>query len=265
MVGDHFRKKLRDSAAPFDDAYLDSVDDNFAVAWLERNSDDPWLFHMMRDRKTGKPVFTEKAKQGAYPKEELPGIWFNDAEETYLAMRLMSSAAEASGRLFFGLTFHLAQQVIEKGAKAIVCLQDPSTNLKIKFGHDLSTIIDHIDAGMVSIDRKSRMKEVAEAFDIGKEVGKYKVETGGGFGMGLDWARPIDFYMKTVYNVFKPKLKDRLHSEIDAIADGRAVRFAIRPFAVKVEQIQYALFWNNPIFFHDWRGRCAKLESQGSS
>ena len=56
MVSQHFREMLQAASATFADEELDAMDDSAAVWWLERNSDDPWLFHMSHDL-LGNPKF----------------------------------------------------------------------------------------------------------------------------------------------------------------------------------------------------------------
>ena len=49
MVSQFFREMLKAASAPFSSKELDAMDNGDAVAWLERNSDDPWLLHGFRD------------------------------------------------------------------------------------------------------------------------------------------------------------------------------------------------------------------------
>jgi hypothetical protein len=80
MVSKLFREKLKAASAPFSREMLDVMDDGSAVAWLERNSDDPWLFHCSRDL-TGNPKFIDQRVPSV---ERDPDMWFNDTEVTLL-------------------------------------------------------------------------------------------------------------------------------------------------------------------------------------
>ncbi len=113
----------------------------------------------------------------------------------------------------------------------------------------------------------SRLREVAEAFELGHSVGKYAVNTGGGMGVGLDWMRPIDCSMKIVYNLFRPRLAAaRRASFIDRVVDGGA--FCGGSFArcgICKEDIKRSLLWRNPVFFSDWEDDCRKLADNRTS
>jgi hypothetical protein len=258
MVTQHFREKLQEACAPFTEEALEAMDDGQAVAWLERYSEDPWLFHCMRDLR-GCPKFIGPRDPSV---ESDPYAWFNDAEVTYVALRVLLAANEEVG-CFHGLGFHLCQQVIEKGIKSILALQCRESEVEFKprsYRHGLTKTINAISTSLLPAGKVSRLREVAKAFELGHCVGKYAVNTGGGLAVGIDWMRPIDCSMKIIYDLFRPKLAAaRSTSFIDRIVDGRAFHGGFAQCGISKENIKYCLLWKNPVFFPNWQGDCRRL------
>ncbi len=254
MVAQHFREKLKDASAPFTDEVLDAMSDTDACDWLERNSDDPLLFHGCHDL-TGKPKFLSRLDPPAISDHQM---WFRDTETTYVALRVLA-AADDSARIFYGICFHLCQQVIEKGVKAILALQCSKNGVAFKpktYSHNLSDAIAAISTSLLPAAKSSRLRQVAEIFGADQRdyyVGKYAVDTGGGMGVGLDQMRPFDCSMRIVYDLFRSQLASQFSSVIDHIANDTEspglffVRCGIGP-----QQIKRALFWRNPVFFPNW-------------
>jgi hypothetical protein len=256
MVSEHFREKLQAASASFTAEALNMLDDDQAVAWLERNSDDPWLFHPGRDLK-GNPKFIGPREIHV---ESDPDIWFRDAEETYVALRVLLAANDLGG--FFGnLGFHLCQQVVEKSIKSILALQCLESGVEFNpksYKHRLTDAINDINTSLLPAKKVSRLREIAEVFDIDYSVGKYAVNTGGGMAVGIDWMRPIDCVMKIAYDLFQPRFLTRGASLIDGVAHGNAFGgFSLARFGMRWQYIKRSLLWNNPVFFpnlqDDWR------------
>ena len=258
MVSEPFREKLEAASAPFDDKQLRSMPDWQACKWLERNSDDPWLFHGLRNR-DGQPRFMVPRKQSA---ESDALTWFHDTEKTYIALRVLL-ATDSAAFLFAGLCFHLAQQVVEKGVKSLLALQCNTRSQDFdprRYGHSLVKAIGHLTPEFVPAEKATRMCEVAEAFELGHYVGKYEVDTGGGVCVGLDGMRPVDCYMKMVRSHFIPKCERRVSSLIDRVADGSVFSGGLPAHpGIGAVQIRRALFWRNPVLFPDWERRSEAL------
>ena len=257
MVSKPLRKMLIAASAPFDDNALDAMDDGQAYEWLDRNSDDPLIFHGCHDQE-GRPIFIGPSQNH---EESDPFTWFHDAEVTYVAVRTLL-AADDNVHCFHALCFHLCQQVIEKGAKSILALQYmPNANefKPRKFNHSSIQAINAIATSFLPAKKASRMRAVAEVFSVGHFVGKYEVDTGGGLCMGLDHMRPVDGYMKIVYDVFKPKLAPRKASFIDRVASGTGFGVSLPRSGIRLKNIRLALMWRNPLFFPDWENACRRL------
>ena len=166
MLSQHFREKLQGACAPFAEEALDAMDDWEAIAWLERNSDDPWLLHGSHDGH-GRPKFIGRREPSV---ERDPYAWFGDAEVTYVALRVLLAADGVMVR-FHALGFHLCQQVIEKGVKSVLalqCLDNGDVFDPMNYGHGLMKGINAIRTSLLPAAKISRLREVAEAF--GAEV-----------------------------------------------------------------------------------------------
>lgn len=260
MVSQHFREMLQAASAPFAEEALDAMDDGEAVSWLERNSDDPWLFHMGGDL-DGKPKFLSPREP---PAESDPYAWFDDAEVTYVALRVLLATGDLV-HCFHALCFHLCQQVIEKGVKSILALQCLESGEEFKprsYGHDLTKAIDVISTSLLPAVKVARLREVAEAFELGHSVGKYAVNTGGGMAVGIDWMRPVDCYMKIVYDLFQPRLASRRASFINRVVDSNAFGDnSLARCGIRGQDIKRSLLWQNPVFFPNWQDDCRRLEN----
>jgi len=258
MVSEYFREKLQAASAPFSRELLEVMDDGHAVAWLERNSEDPWLFHCCRDL-NGHPKFLGPREP---PVERDPDMWFDDTEVTYVALRFLLAANEAV-TFFHPLCFHLCQQVIEKGVKSILALQCLQNGKKFapkkNYSHRLIKAINEISPILLPETKVSILREVAEAFKSGYIVGKYAVNTGGGMAIGIDWMRPIDCYMKIIYDLFHNRLS---RSFIDRVIDGTVFGSCpITRCGISVQNIKRSLLWQNPVFFPNWLEDCRRLEN----
>lgn len=259
MVSQHFREMLKTASAPFSSEELDAMNDGEAVAWLERNSDDPWIFHCAHDL-NGHPKFIGQLEPSY---EANPDKWFDDTEVTYLALRVLV-AANDDVIWFHNICFHLCQQVIEKGVKSILALQCLKNGEKFtpkKYSHDLMASISEISSSVLPTAKVSRLREVADAFKLGHFVGKYAVNTGGGMAVGLDWMRPIDCYMKIIDDLFHDRLE---RTFIDRVIDGTAfgdAGISIIRCGISLKHIKLSLLWNNPVFFPNWQEDCRRLAS----
>lgn len=192
--------------------------------------------------------------------ESDPYIWFMDTKQTYIAVRILSAVSDTT-HLFLNLCFHLSQQVFEKGAKSLLAPHyhllrktfDPK-----KFNHKTSKVINKVCTSLLPARQASKMHEVADAFKYGHEVGKYAVNTGGGMGIGIDWMRPIDCYMKIVYDIFKPKLTPR-GSMIDGVIEDTVFHSSGIRCGISQNDIRRALLFKNPVFFPDWEIQFKRL------
>ena len=164
---------------------------------------------------------------------------------------------------FHRLGFHLCQQVIEKGVSSILALQCQKNRKKFKprrYGHDLTKAVNAISTSLVPAAKVSRLREVAEVFKLGSSVGKYAVNTGGGICVGLDWMRPIDCYMKIVFDIFQSDVTPRRNSFINRVIDGDAFTSMPGRCGRHSQNIMRALLWRNPVFFPNWEDECKRLE-----
>ena len=203
MVTEDIWYRMRRNGAPFSEEELARMSDDEAQVWINDHPEDidPWAFHGMRKIASGLPIFLDKANS---ENEVALLSWFHDAEHTYVAMRLLLASEMPS---ISYLCIHLMHLCIEKGAKALLALQCERSGSRFKpraYNHRLGKMLADISLSEIRPNKLSVMKAVAKPFEDMAETGKYLVNTAGGQAPGIDWCRPIDIYMKIVWEVFSP-------------------------------------------------------------